>query len=162
MITPPTIDHRTGAGKDHFTITWHGTAHDGSFRGHVRFVTAEQDCEIRTGTQALLGLALCLARILDRGFACSPQCSGDLVCLEADSLSLELVQTSMVVELIFSGTTGPDMRTSQVAFHDGVIQFLRAVLEWVRDQPTTVDGNELAALVGRIQAATTPVIGIAG
>ena len=91
---------------------------------------------------------------LARGFACAPG-SGALVCLEAASLDLELLQTSVLVELVFEGTSGPDLRVEQRAFFDGASRFLEEVLEWARAQPVT-DGSEqlreLHALTEAIQA----------
>ena len=97
VIAPPTLelDEATGAS---FKITWRATVDDGAFQGYVRFATPESTRDVATADYAVMSLALCLGRILDRGFACSPQCSGDLICLGADSLEMELLQTSMVVE----------------------------------------------------------------
>jgi hypothetical protein len=111
---------------------------------------------VATGDYAVMSLALCLGRILERGFACSPQCSGDLICLEADSLEMELLQTSLVVELVFTDTSGPDLRTSQLAFHNGVMAFLSEVRDWAFAQPIDTGTEELAELVHRIQHAALP------
>jgi hypothetical protein len=162
VITPPTIDHAETSVGESFTITWQAATIDGTFRCYVRFATPRATRDVVTGKHALPGLAICLGRILDRGFACAPQCSGDLVCLEADSFNLELLQTSMVVELVFADATGPDLRTHQRAFHDGVVAFLAQVLEWTRDQPADQRTGELAGLIDRIRTATTPVVSIRG
>ena len=161
MIAPPILelDETTGTS---FKITWRATVDDGAFQGYVRFATPESARDVATGDYAVMSLALCLGRILDRGFACAAQCSGDLICLEADALEMELLQTSMVVELVFTDTTGPDMRTSQMAFHNGVLAFLTEVQEWAFAQPVETQSEELAALVRRIHQATTPVARISG
>jgi hypothetical protein len=139
-----------------FKITWRAAVADGSFEGYVRFATPECAREVATGDYAVMSLALCLGRILERGFACSPQCSGDLICLEADSLEMELLQTSLVVELVFTDTSGPDLRTSQLAFHNGVMAFLSEVRDWAFAQPIDTGTEELAELVHRIQHAALP------
>ena len=138
-----------------FRIQWSADRDDSRFSALVRFESATGSRTMATGRDALVGLAICLGRILARGFACAPQCSGALVCLEAASLDLELLQTSVLVELVFEGTSGPDIRVEQRAFFDGASRFLEEVLEWARAQPVT-DGNEqlreLDALTEAIQA----------
>ena len=142
-----------------FRIEWSAERDDSRFSALVRFESATGSRTVATGRHALLGLAICLGRILARGFACAPQCSGALVCLEAASLDLELLQTSVLVELVFAGTSGPDMRVEQHAFFDGACTFLEEVLDWARSQPADDQNDqlrELQTLTETIQALRSP------
>ncbi|HQY30856.1 MAG TPA: hypothetical protein PK691_06200 [Thermomicrobiales bacterium] len=137
-----------------FAIIWNATNPNSRFQGTVRFRSREDEYTVMAAAQAVQDLAICLGRVLARGFACAPQCSGEFICLEADHVEMELLQTSLVVEIAFAGTDSPNLQTDQYAFFTAVCTFLDDVLQWLHTQPCQEE-RELTDLIAHIRTHTS-------